>query len=442
MNYFKNIIILLLLINCNIFAQCLTGNPSGTTCSGGGGALTNSYNFNTADETRWVSGTSSLGTPIMNATTCTLRVCGTLTLTDLQLNTSAARVVIEPGATLNMSGSWSPSQGIITNYGTVNIAGDLTLNAAKFINASTSSVLSLTGGGRTLTVNNSSSNLVNLGTITTDNLTIQGTVAGIVCLQNNSCLNISGNFTNNQTNSITNGSVSPTKAAIRYNGTATFNNSLTNSSTVYLCKNGASAPANIGSATWTNNCSSGCSTILPVKLLYFKTTSNNGYVGIIWSTASETNNDYFTIEKSKNLSDFNYITRVNGNGTKNTISNYVIKDSSPIIGLAYYRLTQTDYNGLSEILSETVVDYVETKEWGVLYPYDINSIMLITNEKSGLINVILQDMGGKIIYEGEYICNGSVLINIIDKVPNIKTGLYVLKIYNQNNFLYKEIILK
>ena len=88
---------------------------------------------------------------------------------------------------------------------------------------------------------------------------------------------------------------------------------------------------------------------LPVELLNFNAKSSQNQVVLTWSTASETNNDYFTIEKSKNGIDFVEIGTVTGNGTINTISNYSFTDNSPYLGLSYYRLSQTDYDGTTEV---------------------------------------------------------------------------------------------
>jgi hypothetical protein len=67
---------------------------------------------------------------------------------------------------------------------------------------------------------------------------------------------------------------------------------------------------------------------------------NNNKVDITWSTATETNNKYFTIERSANGTDFVAIGTVNGAGTSSSVNNYSFVDINPLTGVSYYRLTQ------------------------------------------------------------------------------------------------------
>ncbi|MBL4593517.1 MAG: lamin tail domain-containing protein [Flavobacteriales bacterium] len=109
-----------------------------------------------------------------------------------------------------------------------------------------------------------------------------------------------------------------------------------------------------GNPTYQND---GCtpSAILPINLLYFKGNSlENGTNLLEWSTSSEINNDYFTIEHSKNAIDFNSIGTLSGAGNSNTQLFYQLTDDNPSSEVNYYRLKQTDFNGdytYSEIIA-------------------------------------------------------------------------------------------
>ncbi len=87
---------------------------------------------------------------------------------------------------------------------------------------------------------------------------------------------------------------------------------------------------------------------LPIELLYFDAKPVNNTVDLTWATATETNNKFFTIEKSKNGIDFEFLQNINSealNGNSKTTLNYRTYDLNPYIGVNYYRLKQTDYNG-------------------------------------------------------------------------------------------------
>ncbi|MBN2728694.1 MAG: lamin tail domain-containing protein [Bacteroidales bacterium] len=96
----------------------------------------------------------------------------------------------------------------------------------------------------------------------------------------------------------------------------------------------------------TYSATGGCSTVpifpVPVELTTFNASCSNNDVLLTWSTATETNNDYFTVEGALNTIDFVPITRVNGAGNTNMETRYsVFVDSD----YRYFRLKQTDFDG-------------------------------------------------------------------------------------------------
>lgn len=87
---------------------------------------------------------------------------------------------------------------------------------------------------------------------------------------------------------------------------------------------------------------------LPVELIKFEGKNKQTHNLISWSTASETNNDYFILERTTD--DFNYVelTIVNGAGTSYFTNDYTYSDFNFERKINYYRLTQIDYDGQSE----------------------------------------------------------------------------------------------
>jgi hypothetical protein len=93
---------------------------------------------------------------------------------------------------------------------------------------------------------------------------------------------------------------------------------------------------------------------LPIELTSFNVKANKDNVLIKWITASERNNDFFTIERSKDGQLFTPIDTINGAGNSSSEISYQEKDINPVNGVSYYRLKQTDFNGdttLSDIKS-------------------------------------------------------------------------------------------
>ena len=83
--------------------------------------------------------------------------------------------------------------------------------------------------------------------------------------------------------------------------------------------------------------------VLPVSITNFTASIKNTTTILNWATASETNNDYFTIERSRNNNDFSAIGTVYSKG--NGAAQYSYTDYTPLLGNAYYRLKQTDIDG-------------------------------------------------------------------------------------------------
>lgn len=84
---------------------------------------------------------------------------------------------------------------------------------------------------------------------------------------------------------------------------------------------------------------------LPIELISFDATANENQVDLSWVTGSEKDNDYFTIERTVDGFTYEEVSRIKGQGNSSTKSYYDFSDKEPVIGVSYYRLKQTDFNG-------------------------------------------------------------------------------------------------
>jgi hypothetical protein len=92
---------------------------------------------------------------------------------------------------------------------------------------------------------------------------------------------------------------------------------------------------------------------LPIELLVFDARAGkNRQSDLNWITAAEKDNDFFTIERSRDGINFSAIGRVEGAGNSTNNVYYTFVDKNPFDGVNYYRLKQTDFNG-SYSYSET-----------------------------------------------------------------------------------------
>ena len=104
---------------------------------------------------------------------------------------------------------------------------------------------------------------------------------------------------------------------------------------------------------WLDNIYFYSNTAIPVELVSFKAKTVNTTSVLTWLTASERDNQGFTIERSTDGTTYAAIGNVKGNGTTTAVHNYTFTDNAPATGSNYYRLRQTDFNG-KETMSSVV----------------------------------------------------------------------------------------
>jgi hypothetical protein len=140
------------------------------------------------------------------------------------------------------------------------------------------------------------------------------------------------------------------------------------------------------------------SVTLPIMLSYFDAAAvDNKYVLTNWNTASETNNDHFSIERSQDGVKFESVGQVKGAGSSSAVINYSFIDENPYNGLSYYRLKQTDFDKKTTISPAVTVKLSKVKL--NVYPNPASSgesVMIDLKEmKSQEIAIQLFDMSGK-----------------------------------------------
>jgi hypothetical protein len=115
--------------------------------------------------------------------------------------------------------------------------------------------------------------------------------------------------------------------------------------------NNSSAPCNspAGSATGSDGAGilSDFSVILPIELLRFEAVAQQDRVDLEWSTASETDNAWFFVERSIDLHDWQTVVQLPGAGNSSSVLEYSAEDRAPLSGTSYYRLRQVDTDGSS-----------------------------------------------------------------------------------------------
>ncbi|MBK8339414.1 MAG: T9SS type A sorting domain-containing protein [Flavobacteriales bacterium] len=96
---------------------------------------------------------------------------------------------------------------------------------------------------------------------------------------------------------------------------------------------------------------------LPIELLSFSATAETDRVRLDWTTATERDNAFFTVERSRDANDFEAVIELPGAGTSlSTLSSQAF-DNAPLAGTSYYRLRQTDLDGTSTVSAAVPVNF-------------------------------------------------------------------------------------
>lgn len=173
--------------------------------------------------------------------------------------------------------------------------------------------------------------------------------------------------------------------------------------------------------------------ILPVELLDFTGKNDGESVELSWTTASELNNDYFTLERSADGINFEFIGKVSGNGTVHRASVYKYVDRRPLPGIAFYRLYQTDFDGKAEMISVISVRWVPQGSRLSIYPNPVSEgrILVEAEGMAAQVAASLQivDAAGRAVYRERIdVGSGGYLREELDLGSTLRRGMYVLEI--------------
>ena len=174
--------------------------------------------------------------------------------------------------------------------------------------------------------------------------------------------------------------------------------------------------------------------VLPVKLVYFNGIIESNSNNIIWQTANEINNDYFSLKRSYDGVDFIEIALIDGQGNSNKVKDYSYTDRETKFGVVYYRLDQIDFNGSIE-KSEVVSINRRAENVGLLsvYPNPSKDYFIIefNNEEELLSKIEIINQLGQVI---DVKLNSSKgMQNMFFETNDFENGLYFLKYSNEKS---------
>jgi uncharacterized repeat protein (TIGR01451 family) len=164
-----------------------------------------------------------------------------------------------------------------------------------------------------------------------------------------------------------------------------------------------------------------CDIPLPIDLLAFNSKVRPDRVELNWTTGTEINNDYFTIERSRDLYGWEVMGFVEGAGNSSVPLSYSYSDLRPLDGVGYYRLKQTDFDGKYEYFGPIAAHYdlgLEGLDFKVMKQYT-NWVIAVPND--GVYQVEVYNLQGHRLHSERVENNlsipapqGAVVIRVTD----------------------------
>lgn len=474
-----------------VLAQCQTnvaGNwESPSTWTNCGGGIPNSTNNVTIRHNVTISSNRTVASVTFEsgpARSLTIS-SGTLTVTGNYNTQFGSSTSLASGATLIVQGTLTsyvsftvngrlevgtlnPQQGTFTIGSTATVevttfnisSGNVTVNIAGDVSASS---FSLTGGGNVLNIAATGKlavdNSISIGS-TSGGINVAGGLSGSdMTIDGSGRLNVSNGGSANIVNDVTltgSGIIDVDEGGYMFIGDDL---NLTGGTDVFLDGN-MDVVGNLGFENNGNNVSctstggiyygtiscpgfisdcnilisSGCRSLelLPVTLVSFTAAAEraSGSVLLKWATSVEENNSHFEVERSVDGRVFTKIATVLGKGTFEGLTNYQLRDFSPLNGTNYYRLKQVDTDGTtaySKVVAANLGALLSPDQVGIFFN-PVSAVLEIQAQlgEQGRAWVSVADYTGKEVKKA--LLEGNQLIHLVSLPNALPAGLYVVRV--------------
>jgi hypothetical protein len=189
--------------------------------------------------------------------------------------------------------------------------------------------------------------------------------------------------------------------------------------------------------------------IVPVELSSFSAENIDAEVILKWSTATETNNKGFEVErassKTKPIQEWNKIGYVPGFGTTTEPKTYSFADENISSGVYIYRLKQIDFDGSVNFSNEVEIEISGPKDFALYqnYPNPFNpstTIKFALPEKANVQLTIFNSLGEKVaeLFEGE-LDEGYHEVNF--DASMFSSGIYLYQLQAKDHVSVKKMLL-
>jgi hypothetical protein len=185
-----------------------------------------------------------------------------------------------------------------------------------------------------------------------------------------------------------------------------------------------------------------CYQALPITLIYFTAKQQESQVLLQWATASEKDNEYFSLEKSRDGQQFNEIGRVVGAGTSTGKLTYQFTDDFPFGGTGYYRLKQVDFDG-TFTYSRIVAVNSQISAALRIYPNPLagNELWVeATDAQADDMRITIHNTLGKLLVDRVYAYEPAVKMDL--SALRREPGLYIISVRRKSRIERQKLVIQ
>jgi len=167
--------------------------------------------------------------------------------------------------------------------------------------------------------------------------------------------------------------------------------------------------------------------LLPISMKSFYGKPYSSYVELFWSTTAEINNDFFTIERSADRENWEFVGQVSGAGNSNSISEYTLIDFNKVSSVVFYRLSQTNFDGVQKEVKVIKVSS-ENANSIVVYPNPARDKLTVTGDFTFGTSYTIFNTKGQMVASG----NGNGVLGFEVSIKDFTNGTYFIQIFNNS----------
>jgi hypothetical protein len=190
---------------------------------------------------------------------------------------------------------------------------------------------------------------------------------------------------------------------------------------------------------------------LPIELEVFAANVIDNNVVITWTTATEKNNHFFSVERMNSVGEIEKLVEISGAGNSNEALSYKVFDYNPFMGDSYYRLKQTDFDGKTITYDWLAVNYwpkTQKSQFELeVYPNPSNGEQVnlqVSGIQSGQITCNVYNLMGELVNTESLTVYEGTLSQVwsLSLLKGLNQGIYLLKVSDGVSEQLQRIIIK